>query len=98
MDDPSAVRLRIRGRVQGVAFRESTRLEADRLGVTGYVRNEADGSVFAHLEGPTDGVRELVEWCHRGPSLARVDEVEESEAEVAGHDRFRVERGSRECS
>ncbi|MGE3166664.1 MAG: acylphosphatase [Planctomycetota bacterium] len=92
MVDRNAVALRIRGRVQGVAFRESTRREAERLGVFGFVRNEVDGSVFAHVEGDVAAVEALVAWCRRGPALARVDAVDEEPAEVAGHQRFWVER------
>lgn len=65
----------IRGRVQGVWFREATRIEAERLGVCGWVRNRADGSVEAVFEGPAGAVRELEQWCHSGPPAARVVEV-----------------------
>ncbi len=87
------VRLRITGRVQGVFFRESTRREATRLGLQGWVRNLDDGSVEAVVQGPAADVETMVQWCHRGPQLARVDSVQvsdEATAEVAGD--FRVER------
>jgi acylphosphatase len=88
--DNIRVRLIIRGRVQGVWFRESTRREAVSLGVTGWVRNLPDGSVEAVVEGPEDRVRRLVSWCHKGPPAAvvsRVDETQESwEGELAGFD------------
>ena len=64
--------LRIEGRVQGVSFRQSTRDEADRLGVKGWVRNLPDGAVEAVLEGEPEAVEALVAWCHRGPRLAEV--------------------------
>lgn len=63
------------GRVQGVNFRYSTKLEADALGLCGWVRNLPDGRVEALIEGPENAVRQLVDWCRSGPSLARVDEV-----------------------
>lgn len=72
----TSLRLRIRGKVQGVYFRESTRAEAERLGVSGWVRNQPDGTVEAHLEGPASAVAALEAWCHRGPEGARVDDVE----------------------
>ena len=56
----------VTGRVQGVFFRAAMREQADRLGVTGWVRNEPDGSVRAHLEGPDGAVDRLVDWCAQG--------------------------------
>lgn len=67
--------VRVRGRVQGVFFRTEARHRARSLGVTGWVRNEPDGSVEAVLEGDGERVDLLVSWCRRGPSGARVDEV-----------------------
>ena len=66
----------IHGLVQGVWFRASTRDEADRLGVSGWVRNLPDGSVEAVFEGEKTKVEEIVGWCHRGPSGAKVSNVE----------------------
>ena len=73
--------LRIRGRVQGVWFRESMRVEADRLGVTGWVRNRRDGSVEAMVQGSAGAVDAIVEWARRGPDLAQVTGVEVCDAE-----------------
>lgn len=73
--------LRIHGRVQGVWFRESMRLEAERLNVTGWVRNTPDGQVEAIVQGPAEAVAALIEWAHRGPPLARVERVEIGEAQ-----------------
>lgn len=72
----------VRGGVQGVLFRESTRMEAERLGVTGWVRNEYDGTVAVHLEGSRAAVAELVEWLHEGPRHARVQAVEVTEVRL----------------
>jgi acylphosphatase len=69
------VHLRIRGRVQGVYFRASTVYEAQNLGLTGWVRNCPDGSVEAVAEGARDKIDELIAWCRRGPSGARVENV-----------------------
>ena len=73
--------LRIHGRVQGVWFRESMRAEAERLNVTGWVRNTPDGAVEAVIQGPAAAVEALLEWAHVGPPLARVDRVEVGEAQ-----------------
>ncbi|MCF8070087.1 MAG: acylphosphatase [Desulfobacterales bacterium] len=66
----------ITGKVQGVFFRMETQLEAKRLGVTGWVRNRRDGSVEAIIEGNKDGVTALVKWCHSGPPMATVRDVD----------------------
>jgi acylphosphatase len=77
MADPAALslHLRIEGRVQGVAFRAWTMGEAERLGLSGWVRNRRDGSVEALVHGPADRVEELARLCHRGPPAARVTRV-----------------------
>jgi len=69
------VHLKIRGRVQGVFFRESARRQAVALGVRGWVKNLPDGSVEAAAEGSQDSVQAFIQWCHQGPSSARVEEV-----------------------
>jgi acylphosphatase len=73
------LRLIIEGRVQGVWFRESTRREAERLGVYGWVRNRPEGTVEAVAEGAEEQVRKLAAWCRHGPPSARVSRVHETE-------------------
>jgi acylphosphatase len=73
--DNIRVRLIIQGRVQGVWFRDSTRREAMKLGVTGWVKNRRDGGVEVVAEGPEERVKQLVAWCHHGPSYAKVTDV-----------------------
>jgi acylphosphatase len=80
------IRLRIEGKVQGVFFRESTRVEASRLGLSGWVRNEADGSVAAVAEGEASALDAFVRWCHQGPPLAMVSRV--TVAPELGDERF----------
>jgi acylphosphatase len=70
------VNLVVRGRVQGVFFRAASQREARRLGVTGWVKNRADGSVELLIEGDEDAVKELMGWAQHGPSAARVDQVD----------------------
>ena len=72
------IRLIITGRVQGVWFRDSTRSQALSLGLTGWVRNRADGTVEVLAEGPEDKVERLVSWCHHGPPAAEVLRVNEA--------------------
>lgn len=85
-----AVRLRITGMVQGVFFRSTTKEVADMLGVTGWMRNEPDGSVLVHAEGTPKQVEKLEEWCGRGPPAARVDSVERTAADEEGHVEFSI--------
>ena len=70
------VHLIITGRVQGVFFRASTVAQAQRLGVTGWVVNAPDGSVEAVAEGARARIDELIAWCRRGPSGAKVTNVD----------------------
>ena len=70
------VRLRVTGKVQGVGFRWFVRERARRLGLTGYVRNEADGAVVLEVDGPEDLVEALRTAVQRGPEAARVEAVE----------------------
>lgn len=68
-------RLVITGRVQGVWFRGSMAQEAQRLGVTGWVRNRADGSVEAMVAGTDEQVAAIMNWARRGPPNASVEQV-----------------------
>lgn len=70
----------VRGRVQGVFFRASTRDRARQLGLDGWVRNRDDGSVEVAVAGPAAAVAELREYVAQGPRHARVEAVEELEA------------------
>ena len=74
-------RLAIHGVVQGVWFRESMRQEAARLGVTGWVRNRADGSVEAMVQGSAEAVEAITQWARHGPEQARVERVESAPGE-----------------
>lgn len=78
------VHLRIRGRVQGVYFRESTRQTAEGLGVVGWVQNLPDGSVEAVGEGPPEALEAWVTWCGRGPPLASVASVDRMDLPAEG--------------
>jgi acylphosphatase len=73
---PSRARVLIAGRVQGVFFRAHTQRKAQELGLAGFVRNLADGRVEVTVEGWEESIQQLVAWCRRGPSEARVERVE----------------------
>ncbi len=87
-----AVRVRVTGRVQGVWFRGWTRAEAERLGLRGWVRNAADGSVELLVAGPEDKVAEMIAALHRGPEFARVVLVTTEPVDEAVAAGFRVMR------
>ncbi len=85
------VHVLISGRVQGVFFREETRRLAAALGATGWVRNRADGRVEALFEGEAVVVARLLDWCHDGPTRARVTDVAIERAPATGeYARFTV--------
>lgn len=86
-----ARRVVARGRVQGVFFRASTRELADRHGVTGWVRNRADGAVEAWLEGAPDAVEAVEAWIvTSGPPSAEVVSADADDETPEGHTRFEV--------
>lgn len=80
------VRLKIVGRVQGVFYRQTTKDRAIALGLSGWVKNDADGAVSVEAVGPVDRVDELILWCHAGPPSAQVREVEVHSREPASPD------------
>jgi acylphosphatase len=85
-----AVTVKVTGRVQGVAFRWYAVQEAERLGVTGWVRNEPDESVAAYVEGDDPAVDAMVDWCRSGPTHASVRNVAVTQARPAGATSFEI--------
>jgi len=83
-------RVIVHGRVQGVFFRDSLRLLAERNGVCGWARNTADGTVEAVFEGDPDAVDRLVSFARTGPPDAQVEAVDVSEEEPEGLGGFSV--------
>jgi acylphosphatase len=91
MSEPTAPHVRrrvvVRGQVQGVWFRESTRRLAERHGVAGWIQNRADGAVEGIFEGDDDAVARLVDFCRLGPQgavVAGLDETDEPPAGLCG--------------
>ena len=83
-------RVIVRGRVQGVFFRDSVRRLAAQRGITGSVRNCPDGSVEAVFEGAPEDVEQLVEFCRTGPRGAGVESVEVADEAPRGEQGFTV--------
>lgn len=78
-----ARRLRIRGVVQGVGYRAGLARQAQRLGLSGWVRNRLDGSVEALVAGDAAALEQILDWARQGPPAARVSEVEVAQADDA---------------
>ena len=81
---PQRVEVIISGRVQGVGFRYSTCRVAQRNGLTGWCRNNPDHTVTAVFEGEQTALEAMLDWCRRGPALARVDDVQAHWSEATG--------------
>ncbi len=85
------VAVAVSGDVQGVFFRSSAQDEAERLGVSGWVRNLPDGRVGAEFQGPAEAVEEMLRFCRQGPSSASVEDIDLRDLDVvAGEAGFRV--------
>ncbi len=82
----------ISGKVQGVWYRANTREQAEQRGLAGWVRNLSDGRVEGVFEGPEATVEEMIDWCHTGSPMARVDGVEVEWEEPQGIEGFTVKR------
>lgn len=82
----------VKGKVQGVFFRQSTREKALSLGITGRVRNQPDETVLIIASGTTAQLSELAQWCCEGPPKARVTAVDVNEIPTQQFDSFTIER------
>ena len=82
----SHLNIKIFGKVQGVFFRETAKVKANTLEITGFIKNEPDGSVYIEAEGEDRAIDEFVKWCKIGPQTAKVEGVE---TELADYKNFR---------
>jgi acylphosphatase len=69
------LQVKVSGKVQGVFFRAETKKKAEEIGVTGFVRNEEDGTVYIEAEGEESLLEQFLKWCHEGPTLAEVEDL-----------------------
>ncbi len=83
-------RVIVRGRVQGVFFRDTTRQRAEAAGVAGWVRNTPEGTVEAVFEGEPEAVEQMVEFCRRGPGRSEVTGIDAEEEQPEGLSGFEV--------
>ena len=84
------LQITVTGRVQGVFFRASTKAVADQMGIKGFVKNQADGTVLIHAEGEEIFMEDFLDWCKYGPDDARVDDIQVEEIEVKNYRNFDV--------
>jgi acylphosphatase len=80
----------VKGKVQGVFYRESTKAVADQLGIKGSISNEANGDVFIAAEGDQLSLDMFLDWCKEGPQNAAVTSVESHEGELKNYRNFEV--------
>ena len=82
----------VKGKVQGVFYRASTKAVADQLGVKGYVKNEPNGNVVIAAEADDVALEMFLEWCHEGPEHAIVNSVASHEGELKNYRNFEIVR------
>lgn len=85
-------KITVSGRVQGVGFRWSAMNEARGRGITGYVRNMSNGTVYIEAEGYPEQVEAFIVWCKAGPGFGYVESVAAEPGTPAGYDDFRIVR------
>lgn len=84
--------IKVHGKVQGVYFRDSTKMVADQLGVKGWIRNESDGSIYIEAEGDDWILDNFLDWCEEGPERAEVQLVEKAESEIQNFQNFIIKK------
>lgn len=84
----------VKGKVQGVSYRASTKAVADQLGVKGFIKNEPNGDVAIAAEGDKIALEMFLEWCHEGPQGAEVNQVESHEGDLKNYRNFDVAKKS----
>ena len=82
------LKIKVHGKVQGVYYRATTVEKAKLYGVSGFVRNESDGSVYIEVEGEEEKLKEFVAWCHIGSTRAVVERVEITEGDLKHYKQF----------
>ena len=90
MESELRLDLVIEGRVQGVGYRYSAKMEAESLGIRGSVQNLPDGSVFVTAQGDNDAMDNFVRWCYEGPPSAIVSNIEKVHGKTEEFSEFRI--------
>lgn len=80
----------ISGRVQGVFFRHNTVKKAQELSLTGFVKNQPDGSVYCEVEGESTLVNQFIKWCYQGSSLSKVKNINITDGKIQNYSEFKI--------
>lgn len=80
--------IKIYGRVQGIFFRATAKDEAEKLGIFGFARNEDEGTVYIEAEGEEENLNKFLDWCKKGPPLAKVEKLDVTESELKNFPKF----------
>ncbi len=86
------LKIKVTGKVQGVWFRANTKEKANELGLSGFVKNEPDGSVYIEVSGKNNLLDDFIKWLKKGPELARVDSIEIVENDIIHKETFQIKR------
>jgi acylphosphatase len=82
--------IKIYGQVQGVLFRSSTENFATKLGITGFIKNEPDETVYIEAEGEMEDLNRILDWCKSGPQFAKVTKLEVTFGELKNFSQFLI--------
>lgn len=85
-------KIKVKGKVQGVFYRSTAQAKARELGLSGWVKNEEDGSVLIEAEGEEQKILKLVDWCREGPGAAIVNDIEYGQIEPEGVNGFEIKK------
>jgi len=91
MNEKLLYKISVRGHVQGVGFRWSAAREAKNMGITGFVKNLSDGSVYIEAEGSREELNSFISWCRKGPVFGTVKSVESDSSPAAGYTEFTID-------
>lgn len=86
------VSITVFGKVQGVFFRASARDVAEGLSLTGFAKNQPDGSVYIEIEGDAEKLEQFMVWCKQGPPRAEVDTINSIEGDLKNFSKFEIKR------
>ena len=86
------LRIKVEGRVQGVFYRASTQSKALELGLSGWVKNQPDGSVLIEVQGNTEVLDKMIKWCKEVPIMARIDNLDQEDIPVEAGTSFDIIR------
>ena len=84
--------IRVTGKVQGVFYRASAMSTAMELGISGFVRNDSDNSVYLEIEGNPDRLDKFITWCNKGSDFSKVDHVDFHEGGIQNFKSFEIKR------